>query len=243
MIEISGYLDKHEYVSPKGIKSTIYLMDCKKAMPQYPARYFDLACVDPPYDSENILGGHTAGKGGGLAKAKLYDMSLWKQSRPNPKYFDDLYSISKNQIIWGANHLVSLIKKDSSGWIFWDKKNGNSSFSDGELAFSSFNVGLRVFSYTWAGFRQQNMRNKEEKIHPTQKPVALYDWLFFNYAKPGQMVIDTHVGSGSSRIAADIAGIHFTGFEIIPTYFKDSIKRFENYTAIPRIPFTNEMFL
>ena len=114
------------------------------------------------------------------------------------------------------------------GWIFWDKLNGNSDFSDGELAYTSFNKGLRKFEWLWSGFRKQQ---PEDRIHPTQKPIALYNWILKNYAKQGDKILDTHFGSGSSRIAAHQMGFDFYGCELDKEYFDASCKRFEIESA------------
>ena len=126
-----------------------------------------------------------------------------------------------------------LAKSDISSpcWIVWDKQNGQNDFADGELAFTSFKTAVRIFRFTWAGMRQGNMREKEIRIHPTQKPVALYDWIFANYAQRGQKIIDTHVGSASSLIAAHKAGLRFVGFELDQEYYKAATVRYERETA------------
>jgi site-specific DNA-methyltransferase (adenine-specific) len=117
------------------------------------------------------------------------------------------------------------------GWIVWDKDNGTTKFSDCELAFSSFDVALRKFFYTWNGMLQGDMKNKEVRIHPTQKPIKLYQWLLENYAKPGQKILDTHLGSGSSAIAAHYFGVDFVGTELDKDYYDAACKRFELATA------------
>lgn len=113
----------------------------------------------------------------------------------------------------------------------WDKQNGQNDFADGELAYTSFQTAVRIYRFTWAEMRQGNMRNKEFRIHPTQKPVALYDWIFQNYTKRGQKIIDTHVGSASSLIAAHKAGLRFVGFELDPEYYSAAVSRYERETA------------
>lgn len=113
----------------------------------------------------------------------------------------------------------------------WDKQNGQNDFADGELAYTSFQTAVRIYHFTWAGMRQGNMRNKEFRIHPTQKPVALYDWIFQNYTERGQKIIDTHVGSASSLIAAHKAGLRFVGFELDPEYYSAAVRRYERETA------------
>jgi site-specific DNA-methyltransferase (adenine-specific) len=208
----------------------VFNEDCMVGMARYPDNYFELAIVDPPYGNDNITGGYTSGKGGGVAKQKNYNKALWTQLAPENVYFNELFRVSKNQIIWGANHLVNFINV-SSGWVFWDKLNGDVSFSDGELAYTSFNKGLRKFSFRWSGMLQGDMKNKEHRIHPTQKPVKLYEWLLMNYAKEGDKILDTHLGSGSSRIAAYKLGFDFVGFELDKDYFEASEKRFKEVTS------------
>ncbi len=155
-------------------------------MARYPDKYFDLAIVDPPYGSANIIGGYTSNKGGGMYKKKKnYNTALWDQKRPEQEYFKELFRVSKNQIIWGANHFISLIPVDASCWIVWDKDNFKSHFADCELAWTSFPLAVRKFTFRWSGFMQGDMQNKEVRIHPTQKPVALYKWLLDKYGNGG----------------------------------------------------------
>tara|TARA_R110000822_G_scaffold15064_1_gene52429 strand:+ start:137 stop:841 length:705 start_codon:yes stop_codon:yes gene_type:complete len=207
--------------------SSIFMMDCVSAMKNYPDNYFDLAVVDPPYgigESKNVKG-----RKGVLAKKSNYKIKDWDNESPNDIYFKELQRVSKNQIIWGANHFISKIPFNSSCWVVWDKQNGENDFADCELAFTSFKTSVRKFEFRWQGMLQGDMKNKEQRIHPTQKPVALYDWIFKNYAETGMKVLDTHLGSGSSRIAAHKAGMDFTGFEIDEDYFRASNKRFKDY--------------
>jgi site-specific DNA-methyltransferase (adenine-specific) len=211
--------------------SSIFMMDCVSAMKNYPDNYFDLAVVDPPYgigfDGHNQIIGKK-GNDKGFSSKKLYDIKEWDKDRPTIEYFAELKRVSTNQIIWGGNYFADLLQP-TKAWVYWDKKpNGeNLTFSDGELAWTSFNKPLKSFSYGWIGFGMLN--SGERKIHPTQKPVALYDWIFKNYAETGMKVLDTHLGSGSSRIAAHKAGMDFTGFEIDEDYFRASNKRFKDY--------------
>lgn len=152
------------------------------------------------------------------------------QCPPEKEYFEELMRVSENQIIWGANHFISKIPFDSSCWLFWDK-DVTGDFADGELAWTSFKTAVRKVKITWNGFRQENMRDKEVRVHPTQKPVQLYKWVFSNYAKEGDSILDTHLGSGSSRIAAFDLGFDFTGIEIDKEYFDASCKRFELFKS------------
>lgn len=198
-------------------------------MAEYPDKYFDLAVVDPPYGiGEN---GSKNNSRSNLAKAKNYKAFAGNDTdAPQVQYFDELIRISKNQIIWGANHFISRIPYNSSCWIIWDKNNGDNDFADCELAWSSFHSAVRKFKFTWAGMLQENMKNKELRIHPTQKPVALYDWIYSKYLPEGGRVLDTHLGSGSNRIAADKArNIDFVGFELDKDYFEAQEKRWAEY--------------
>ena len=136
--------------------------------------------------------------------------------------------VSKNQIIWGANYMTHYLPP-SMGWIVWDKDNGTTKFSDCELAFSSFNQALRKYKFTWNGMLQGDMKNKEKRYHPTQKPVRLYEWLLANYAKEGDKILDTHLGSGSSRIACYNLKFDFTGCELDLEYFEAAEKRYQEH--------------
>ena len=213
------------------MESKVYNTDCLEAMKAYPDNYFELAIVDPPYgiNHSEIAGKQSGQKYGNAAAAKRkYTVKDWDKQIPPPEYFVELLRVSKNQIIWGANYMTQHLPP-SMGWVFWDKDNGNNGFSDGELAFTSFEKGLRKIKITWNGMLQYDMKNKENRIHPTQKPVALYRWLLQNYAKQGDKILDTHLGSGSSRIAADMEGYDFTGYELDTDYFNASVKRFNEY--------------
>lgn len=198
-------------------------------MKRYPGKHFDLAIVDPPYGDVTKGGYMTNEKSTeNLAKANIYHKSLWNQGKPPKEYFDELFRVSKNQIIWGGNYFVESIAKDSQCWIVWDKQNGANKYADCELAWTSFNQAARIFRFRWAGMLQGDMKEKEKRIHPTQKPVALYEWCLNNFADIGdRLILDTHVGSGSSRIACEKLGYHFIGYEIDEVYFNDQEKRFK----------------
>lgn len=154
-----------------------------------------------------------------------YKYKKWDIEPPPAEYFTELMRVSKNQIIWGANHFISRIPFDSSCWIVWDKDNGTTDFADCELAWTSFKTAVRRYKYRWHGMLQENMREKEVRIHPTQKPAALYAWLLNKYAKPGEIILDTHVGSASSLVACHKGGYRFIGFEIDPEYYKAASER------------------
>ena len=206
-----------------------YNMDCMDGMKQFPDKFFDLAIVDPPYGiGEDGLKNHSRDK---LAISKKYIPKQWDKEPPKQEYFNELLRVSKNQIIWGANHFISRIPFDSSCWIVWDKQNGESDFADCELAWTSFKTAVRKFEFRWQGMLQGNMKNKENRIHPTQKPVALYTWLLNKYAKKGDKILDTHVGSASSLIACHKLGFEYIGFELDEDYFKSATERLEAVKA------------
>lgn len=198
-------------------------------LPQFPDRYFELAIIDPPYGiGEDGSKNHTRTN---LAKSKDYKGYIGGDlSAPDKTYFDELIRISKNQIIWGANHFISKIPYDSSCWIVWDKDN-TGDFADCELAWTSFNTAVRIFRFRWNGMLQEDMKHKEIRMHPNQKPVALYDWILSKYAKQGDKILDTHVGSASSLIACYKNGFDYVGFERDPYYYNLANKRLKEYKS------------
>lgn len=206
-----------------------YNADCLAAMREMPDNAFDLAVVDPPYG----IGVNKMTLGNG--KTKIYrGESDWDKTAPSQEYFDELSRVSKRQIIWGGNYFSDFLPP-SKGFICWDKRVDNTmsnDFADCEYAYMSKGLGVaRVFRYVWNGMLQGDMKNKEDRFHPTQKPVALYRWIFQHYAKEGDKILDTHLGSGSSRIAAYDAGLDFVGYEIDETYFRLQEERFARHTA------------
>ena len=215
--------------------------DCMEGMARYPDKYFDLAIVDPPYGIGEAAGKNASrnkGFGIGVTKSKKITLSKdygnknWDNKPCNYKYFIELTRVSKNQIIWGANHFIENIpQSNSSCWIVWNKDNGQSDFADCELAYTSYKTAVRMFTFRWNGLLQHDMKNKEHRIHPTQKPVALYKWLLHNYAKKGDKILDTHLGSGSSRIAAYEMGFDFTAFELDTEYYEAQEKRYKAHIA------------
>ena len=213
--------------------SRVHLMDCIELMKGYPNKYFDLAVVDPPYGIGED--GGTNGSRGKIAKAKVFESKGWDRTAPQQMYFDELIRVSKHQVVWGANHFISRIPFNSSCWIVWNKQNGETDFADCELAWTNYKTAVRCFEFRWQGMLQGDMKNKEQRIHPTQKPVALYDWIFMNYAKPDQKILDTHLGSQSSRIAAHKHGLDFTGCELDAEYFEQGCKRFDQYLSQPTL--------
>jgi site-specific DNA-methyltransferase (adenine-specific) len=208
---------------------TITNEDNMLLMARYPDKYFDLAIVDPPYGINES--GQTNKTRGKLAKSKDYGNKNWDSSAPPKEYFEELFRVSKNQIIWGANHFISKIPYDSSCWIVWDKDNGETDFADCELAWTNFETAVRLFEFKWQGMLQGDMKNKETRIHPTQKPVALYKWLLDKYAKPNDKILDTHLGSGSIAIACHDYGFDLTACELDKEYFDKAMTRINNHVA------------
>lgn len=214
-------------------------MDCMTEMVKFPDNYFDVAIVDPPYYSGPEKRKFYGRKISPIGVQRIYDKSTsW--SVPEREYFDELFRISKNQIIFGCNYFDYPF---GSGRIVWDKCNGSSSFSDCELAYTSFHDSVRLFRYMWNGMmqgksiseghiQQGNKKFNEKRIHPTQKPVNLYRWLVQKYLKPGQLVLDTHVGSGSSLIAFEEYGLQYIGYEIDKSYYNLARLRVEDVRKI-----------
>lgn len=196
-------------------KITITNEDNMVLMARYPDNYFDLAIVDPPY-----------GIGGGSNTKKMN--VEWDKTTPQKEYFNELCRVSKNQIIWGGNYMSKKIPFNSTHSIIWDKENGDSFMSDGEIAFTSFNKQTTKF---FRLFWMSNMMKSKEKpiIHPTQKPIQLYEWLLDNYAKEGDKILDTHLGSGSIAIACHNRKFELTACELDKDYFEASIKRIQNH--------------
>ena len=193
------------------------LGDCMDLMRETPDNHFDLAVADPPYG----IGVKTnMGRRRGVRNDN--PSAKWDSSPPQKSYFLELMRVSKNQIIWGSNHFISSIPLDSPAWIVWDKGfSEDMSFAQCELAWTSFKSVCKKVSLA---------SNQHNRIHPTQKPVKLYDWIFANYAKKGMKVLDTHMGSGSIAIAAHYAGIYLTAIELDEDYFKAACERVERET-------------
>ena len=225
--------------------------DCIEGMARYPDKYFDLAIVDPPYGIRAVQriykgrAGYVNPKEKYGVKKANHTIKDWDNQRPSAEYWDELFRVSKNQIVWGANYFTDYLPL-SRGWVFWDK-DVNGDFSKGELAWTSFDFALKKVLYVWDGMRQGQQVNKtpckggnwkqgnpcglEKRNHPTQKPVALYKWLLQNYAKQSDKILDTHLGSGSSRIAAYEMGFDFTAFELDKEYFEAQEKRYNSHIS------------
>lgn len=219
--------------------SYAYNADCMEVMVQFEDGHFDLAVVDPPYFSGPERRGYYGRKVSQMGVRRVDYPKSPKWDIPDSTYFDELRRVAKHYIVWGCNYFDYHF---APGRIVWDKCNGNSSFSDCELAATDIHDSVRLFRYMWNGMMQGksitegevmqgNKRKNEKRIHPTQKPVILYDWIFQRYAKPGYCILDTHLGSGSSRIAAYKANLDFVGVEIDPVYYQAAVTRFSDYTS------------
>jgi len=204
---------------------SLFHADCMEIMKQYPDKYFDLAIVDPPYGIGIDGQKQSINNKNPKANRKAHDFKGWDNSIPSTEYFAELWRVSKNQIIWGANYFVEHINKPTKGWVVWYKGQEGLTMSDAELAFSSFDSPTRVVKIN----RVELL--KEGTIHPTQKPIKLYDWLLNQYASEGNLILDTHFGSGSIALAVDKANrldktnLHLTAIEIDKEYIDKAIKR------------------
>lgn len=206
----------------------ITLGDCMDIMLEMPDKCIDLAIVDPPYGiGEDGASNHSRGC---LAQTTKFIPKQWDREKLDSQYFTELRRVSYNCIIWGGNYFLSHLN-DTPCFIVWDKDNGATDFADCELAWTSFNSATRKFKYRWQGMLQENMKNKDQRIHPTQKPVSLYRWLLQNYAKPGQLILDTHSGSGSCAVACHIEKYDFIAIEKDPDYHHDSVARLDEVRA------------
>lgn len=204
--------------------SEVYNIDCMEYMSMCANKQFELAIVDPPYGlGKRLVDGGKKGGMGSLRKLSDGKVEHW-DTIPSSEYFKELFRVSKNQIIWGCNYFIDYLRSND-GVIIWDKMNGTNALADAEIAWKSMDGTTRMFRmhHFSSGY--------EDKIHPTQKPTKLYKWLLKNYAKEGDKILDTHLGSGSSRIACWDGGFDFYGTEIDKTYFDDSCKRFANFKA------------
>lgn len=204
--------------------------DCMALMARYPDKHFDLAIVDPPYglgasNKAFMRQGKQTGKSMAVSGLR-YTAKDWDTAIPDEAYFKELQRVSKNQIIWGGNYFINYLKSTSC-MLVWDKVNGDNLYADCEIAWTSFNSAVRKVKYRWHGMLQADMKNKEIRIHPTQKPIALYKWLLSNYAKNGDKILDTHMGSGSIAIACQQMGYDLTACELDKDYYEAALKRIE----------------
>ena len=201
---------------------TITNEDNMQLMARYEDNHFDLAIVDPPYgiDAVNSLNTVTGGK--------KHTAKEWDSKTPDREYFDELFRVSKNQIIWGANYFIDKMPINTKCWIVWDKNNGESSFADGELAWTSFDKNVSIIKSHWCGSAAK-WETGQNKIHPTQKPERLYRWILEKYANEGDLILDTHLGSGSIAIACDKEKYSLIACELDKEYFDKAIERIETH--------------
>lgn len=223
-----------------------YNMDCMDALKQLPDKFFDLGIVDPPYGinvashelgkivgGARFFGGKTAysvwGKHKSESASKPYH-TFNDSTPPDEGYFKELERVCKHRIIWGGNFMLDYLGK-ASCMIVWDKGRRGLDQADCEIAWTDLPGQSRMFNWKWNGMLQENMKAKEERLHPTQKPIALYSWLLGRFANPGDKILDTHVGSASSLIACHRAGLEYWGYEIDPVYYATAKERLENEKA------------
>jgi site-specific DNA-methyltransferase (adenine-specific) len=203
----------------------LHNIDCMEYLKTLEDDAFELAIVDPPYGIGRDGQSETFTKNR-KHKRKFHAHKQWDNETPKQEYFDELKRVSKNQIIWGGNYFVEFLNKGTMGWVFWYKGQEGLSMSDGELAYSSFNKATRQININ-RGFISKNGGS----IHPTQKPVKLYEWLLMNYAKEGDKILDTHLGSGSIAVAAHNLGFELVGCEIDTEYYNAACKRLKQHQA------------
>lgn len=235
----------------------LHNIDCMEGMKQYPDKHFDLAICDPPYgigeDGRSHVGRIYKKDGTAIVKIDKRNGSVIKvkpqkyklssgydDKHPTPEYFNQLFRVSKFVIIWGENYMSFYQKEKQSGRIIWDKVNGGSDQSDAEIAFTNCHDSVRIVKYMWSGMLQgkslsephisQGDRSKcERRIHPNHKPILLYKWLLTNYAKPGDKILDTHLGSGSIALACHELKFDLVGYEIDKDYFDAAQNRLKNF--------------
>ena len=213
--------NKSKPLLPAVPSSEVYLEDCVTALKRFADNHFDLAIVDPPYGLERFK----ANDGGNSKKITTFGDKdkNWNNIKPTAEYWNELFRVSKNQIVWGGNNFEL---PTSEYFIVWDKGQMMPSFARCEMAWTNCKVPAKIYAK-----RSQDLN----RIHPTQKPIGLYDWLLINYAKEGNLILDTHLGSGSSRIAAYKGGFNFVGFEIDQEYYEKQEKRFNDFKSQLRL--------
>jgi site-specific DNA-methyltransferase (adenine-specific) len=216
------------------MRMKLFNKDCIEAMKEMDDNQFDLAIVDPPYgiNADKKNNGKNSDRHEKTSKAKIntYKKTNWDIDIPTDEYFVELKRVSKRQIVWGANFFNL-----QGGMLYWHKQVTMPTYSQGELAYLSWMNKIDFVDIAWHGMIQHDMKNKEQRIHPTQKPVKLYEWLLMNYAKEGDKILDTHLGSGSIAIACHNLGFDLTGYEIDEEYFSAAVKRYQQHKNQLRI--------
>ena len=210
------------------MNSIVFNEDCMTVMSRYVDKYFDIAIVDPPYGIDKKIQYHQTG----TAKNRLYSKNRWDKTKPDELYWKELLRVSKNQIVFGGNYFTEFLPA-SRGWYVWHKLHeSNLKYSHVELIWTSFDVSTKIKQ-----MYPDSIMTLEKSIHPTQKPIGIYKWLLNNFAKDGYKIIDTHLGSGSSRIACSEMNIDFIGCEINKEYFNQSQERYIKYKQQKTIMF------
>ena len=214
----------------KSFENKILNMDCLDFLKKCPDKYFSLILTDPPYGigvgkKTCIYDGKKNGKA--LTNRSVYEEKDWDDKIPSREIFNEIFRVSKNQIIFGGNYFIEFLH-NSNCWLVWDKLNGKNDFADCELAWTSFNSAVRKYEFLWNGMLQQNMQNKEKRIHPTQKPADLFGQILRDYSKENDLILDCFSGSGTTAIACHRLKRRFICIEKDPEYAKASIKRLEN---------------
>ena len=197
----------------------IYNNDCLEVMKQFKDKTFNLILTDPPKRHKQAMG-----RGGGVTKHINYTPFKWDNQIPPREYFNEMFRVSEDQIIFGGNYFVEYLR-NSSCWLVWDKDNGKTSFADCELCWTSFKGAIRKFKWRWNGMLQEDMKHKEKRYHPTQKPVGLLLQILERY--PAKTILDPFMGSGSTLIAARKLGIDAIGIEMNKEYCDIAVKRLE----------------
>lgn len=229
--------------------------DNMRLMSRYPDNYFHLAVVDPNYGIKENAHRNNQSRSK-LAKPKKYRNVTWDQPPPTDEYFRELFRVSKNQVIWGGNYFLDYLPATRC-MLIWDKVNGNSHFADVEIAWTSFQTSSRLFRFVWNGMCQGQPGNgaavqgdkslNQNRIHECEKPIPLYRWIFKNYVKPGQRILDTHLGSGASARAAYDLDLSLYGCEIDPEHYSNCMEAFDQHrlSALrnPKLPFTEPIQL
>ena len=211
--------------------SDVYLMDCMDLMAKYPDNYFDLAVVDPPYGIHDKLCRKDSPKNKSKFNTFYYEKQ-WDKERPTKTYWNEVFRVSKNQIVFGANYFCNELPI-SRGWAYWHKQGEKMSSVNDELIWTSFDISIKKFSRCHG--MDKGFMSDHKVFHPTTKPVALYDWVFANYSESGMKILDTHLGSGSSRISANKAKLNFVGCEIDEDYFNKQNKRYDDFVSQIRL--------
>ena len=208
--------------------SIVFNEDCVQGLKRFADKYFDLAIVDPPYGIERFKNVTTTPSSKDVHAKRFQRMETVNNDKPSDEYWSELFRVSKNQIVWGANNFEL---PPSEYFLCWNKEQAMPNFATLEYAWVSMGLKKPAKLFTYSIHKH----NQVDKVHPTQKPIPLYDWILMHYAKEGDLILDTHVGSGSSRIACHKAGLQFIGFEIDKDYYEAQEKRFKNFTAQQRL--------